>query len=313
MEDIIGHEKILDFFNKIIENNNLSHAYCFVGPEKIGRKTVAMQVAGKLLGVEVEKLKMHSDFCVVETLFDEKAEKTKKDISVSQIRDLRENLARSSYSGGYKIAIVDEAEKMNSEAANALLKTLEEPKNKTVLFILVRDESLLPATIYSRCQTIYFQPVKKELIMKSLLAKGLAAEEAEEMARLSFGLPGRALGWLKEKEDFTNYKQEVDRFLKILGKNFYEKIKQVEDLFGDKTDHIAAREKLVSVLNIWQVLLRDGFLAELAPELQIHQQPKKIDKNLLVELYSSLEQAKKLLQQNIHPRLLIENILLNLP
>ena len=102
------------------------------------------------------------------------------------------------------------------------------------------------------------------------------------------------------------------RFVDLSGKTFHEKISRVEELFGDKTDHIATRDKLIKVLNIWQVLLRDGFLSKNLEQQKIHKVEGNLDNEQTAKTYSIIEEAKNLLNQNIHPRLVVENILLNI-
>ncbi len=298
MDGIIGHKEILAFFDKILQNGRLSHAYCFAGSESVGKRAVAEAISAKLLGVTREKLTTQPDYLIVEQVFDEKKEKTKKDISVEQIRDLREYLSRRAYLSGYKIAMIDGAEKMSLEAANALLKTLEEPKEKTILFLLTEDEVGLPATILSRCQLIYFKPVATVDLTNYLSEQNVAPDRADEMVNLANGLPGKIVGWLADSEKYNWYLSELNRFKSLEKKSFFEKIKIVEDLFGDKTDHIAARENLQEILNIWLTSVRESLKSK-----NWHQ-----DKVLSVE--KSIQQAKTMLDQNIHPRLLIENILL---
>ncbi|MFZ2190364.1 MAG: AAA family ATPase [Candidatus Magasanikiibacteriota bacterium] len=305
--EIIGHTKILDFFVKVIDSGHLNHAYCFVGPENVGKKTVAEYISAQLIGTPFAKLSINPDFILVDQLFDEKTEKTKKDISVSQIRTLREQLARRSYYGGYKVAVINGAEKMNSEACNALLKTLEEPSEKTVLFLITTDEKKLPETIQSRCQKIYFYPVEKDLIKKHL--EKIGTSNADELAQFSFGLPGRACEWASNNESYEWYKKEVNRFNSLFKKNFHEKIKVVEELFGDKTDHIATRTTLFDVLNVWQWLVRDSILKDYS----LHNLKIELDNKNAIDLYKKIEDAKQMLAQNIHPRLLVENILLQIP
>jgi len=315
MSEIIGHTQVLDFFAKVKQADNLSHAYCFTGPEQVGKKRVAEEIAADLLETTKDKLQINGDYTLVEKLFDAKTEKTKKDISVAQIRGLRENLARYSCYGGYKVALIDNAEKLSAGAANAFLKTLEEPTTKTILFIITHDEKQLPETILSRCQTIYFQPVKINLI-KSYLKDKVADETADEMARLSHGLPGKIVSWLENKAEFDWQKQEVLRFQSLLGKSFYKKIKAVEDLYGNKTDHIAARQQLQKVLSIWQVLVRDIFLEQAGlSNLKVYQldEAEAWNEKLVSCLDKHIQAAKLMLEKNIHPKLLIENILLTLP
>lgn len=313
MNGIIGHKKALEFFDKVIANNNLSHAYCFIGPEQVGKRTVAEEIAARLLGVAGEKLNIQPDYTIVRQNFDEKTGKTKKDISVEQMRDLRSNLSRRSFSGGYKVAVIDGAEKMNLEAANALLKTLEEPSPQTVLFLLATDEEKLPETIVSRCQLIYFPPVRREELENYLVGRGI---NRPELARLAQGLPGRLIKWLGDEEQFAKYKAEVDRFLGLISKPFFSKLKSVEGLFGEKGgDTIATRENLCDVLGIWQVFARDFCLlsAGLASEA-IHEVGAAVDCKFQdwVGLERKITEARALLNQNIHPRLVVENILLSL-
>lgn len=314
--DVIGHQEIKSFFTKAIANGNLSHAYCFVGPEKVGKRAVAEEIAAKLLQTTKDKLKQSPDFFVVEQLYDEKDEKTKKDISIEQLQELCGYLSRRAYLGDYKVAIIDEAEKMNSKAANALLKTLEEPTEKTVLFLITKDEAELPKTIVSRCQTIYFHPVKETEIVETLKSLGLNKVKAEELAHLSHGLPGLALDWQGDEEKYLWYLNEVKRVNGLMGKSFFEKLQAVEELFGDKTDHIRERGKLQKILDIWQMVLRDNLYGNFGwKELPAGQSNsvKKISPDLAVRIYNQINEAKDLLRQNVHPRLIVENILLLIP
>ena len=294
MKSIIGHSRIIDFFTKVVDNAALSHAYCFVGLEQVGKCTVAEYLASKLLQVEENKLTSSPDFVFVGQEKDEKTDKTKKDISVKQIRILREQLAKKSYFGGYKVAIIDQAEKMNAEASNALLKTLEEPTGKTIIFLLTNDESKLPETILSRVQIINFSLVSNEELRKGLLDKEV--ENIDEIIGFSRGLPGLALDLSNDQEKFIAYKKEVKRFTDLFGIPFHEKLALVEELFGDKTDHIATRQNLSRILDIWQYELRD----------------REVENKQKVFLQDQIYLAKEMLGKNIHPRLLVENILLNI-
>lgn len=294
MEKIIGHNQIINFFDKVIDNASLSHAYCFVGLEHLGKRRVAEYVASKILETSLEKLSSNFDFVLLEQEIDEKTEKTKRDITVKQIRELRSQLSKRSYSGGYKVAIIDDAEKMNSEASNALLKTLEEPTEKTVIFLITKDENQLPATILSRCQLINFFPVS-QMEMETLLKNNYGIN-VEEVVGMSNGLPGLAISWLENMEMFSDYKEEIIRFRSFFGQPFYKKLALVDDLFGDKTDHVATRQHLLEVLDIWQIELMK----------------KKTDDIKNVFLQDQIFLTKDLLLKNVHPRLLVENILLNI-
>lgn len=317
MSEIIGHKEALEFFDKVIANKNLSHAYCFIGPEQVGKRTVAEEIAAKLLNTSRERLSRQLDFITIEQSLNEKTGKTRKDITVEQMRELRARLSQHSFVGGYKVAIVDDAEKMNIEAANALLKRLEEPAPRTILFLITTDEEKLPETILSRCQRIYFHSVKKEELENYLVERDV---DKPELINLAQGLPGRLIDWLEDEGKLEKYKAEVDRFLGLISQPFFSKLKSVEDLFGEKGgDTITTRENLIEVLGLWQLLVRDmclssaGLASEVINSVNAGVGDKYGDKYKdLVKLEKKIFEARGLLNQNIHPRLVVENILLQL-
>jgi len=177
--NIIGQEHILNYLKKSIEKNRVSHAYLFEGLEGLGTKVVALwfakylecqsQKAIKPCGVcqsckDIDKNR-YPDLAIISI------KDNKKEISIEQIRELKRHLSLSAYSGLYKIAIIKEADKMTSEAANALLKTLEEPQGNTVLILITSTPSLLPKTIVSRCEEIKFKTVSLDKMPKSFIEK----------------------------------------------------------------------------------------------------------------------------------------------
>ena len=113
---------------------------------------------------------------------------------------------------------------------------------------------------------------------------------------------------------FASLKQEIKRFESLNGTPFYDKLKKVEELFGDKKDHIVARKKLNNVLEIWQMMLREEMLLSFGRESnQMHNANYRRSKPTeLLEVYAHTQLAREKLQQNIHPRLLLEKILLTI-
>ena len=138
---IIGHEKIIAFFDKLVTNGALSQSYCFVGSDGMGKKTVARYLATQLLKIQDKQLDTHPDFYYICRQIDEKTEKIKKDIGIAQIRQIKEKLGRKSWFGGYQIIVIDEAELLNEESGNALLKSLEEAGAQRVFFLLTPPDS----------------------------------------------------------------------------------------------------------------------------------------------------------------------------
>ncbi len=299
-DSILGHSDIIQFFENVIAHDSLSHAYCFIGRSHSGKLTIAEEIAARILNTTRDRLYIMPDMTKVSRAREEKTEKLKKDIGVEQIRNTIQFFSQSPFvKNGYKILIIDEAEMMSKAAANALLKTLEEPRGKRIIFLLSENEHALLSTIRSRTQKIYFRPVSSRILREYTLRHGMDAEKTEELVHHAHGLPGVLINWLSDQEQFINYKAELDRFRSLQGKAFYEKLQTIEDMFGDKTDHIAARDELMDNLDIWHTNI-DELYAGLSPAR-------------IVELHDWFLKTKTLLRQNVHPRLLIEHIVLQLP
>ena len=142
---IIGHNKQWEFLKNKLETGQLSHAYLFTGQEGIGKKIFAKEFA-EFVGCKFP------DLTVVES---DKG----KEIPIAKIREIQNFLAYKSYNGGFKIVVVDNAELMNQEAQSCFLKTLEEPKGKTLLLLISSKPDMILPTIYSRCQQVkFFKP-----------------------------------------------------------------------------------------------------------------------------------------------------------
>ncbi len=292
---IIGHERILEFFDRVIEHDNLSHAYCLTGPAHIGKRTIAEQVAARLLNVE--NLKTSPDFHIIERAINEKTGKLRKDISIDQVRSIISSLMQSAFTkDGYKVAIIDQADLMSTGASNALLKTLEEPKDKTVLFLITTDEAQLLQTIQSRCQMIHVS-----LVDDAGMQRLPDHPDRDAMIGAAAGRPGMVMSWIDDTESWESYKSEVARFSSLFDRPFHEKLQVVEDMYGDKKDHMAARQNLQHALTVWQTQLHDVMRS------------KKISAQDIVSIEKGIIEAQDLLGKNVHPRLLVEHILLQIP
>ncbi len=187
---IIGHHAVVAFLGD--ELARPAHAYLFVGPSGIGKATVALEFAAGLLarGDETALRRVrsgaHPDLVTIEP-------EGRTSITVDQARSTVSQASLAPMVAERKIFLVAEASTMNEGAANALLKTLEEP-SRSSLFILVADaEGDLPMTIASRARTVVFGRVADEDIVSGLIARGVDEEQAVRATRISGGRPGLAL------------------------------------------------------------------------------------------------------------------------
>jgi DNA polymerase-3 subunit delta' len=210
---IIGHQKQWQFLTKKNELGQLGHAYLFVGSDRIGKKFFAKEFI-KYVNCLESSLKKQSCQKCVNCLMIEKnifpdfkilASKNKKDflfgdggeIKISQIREVQKFLNYKSYYGRLKSVIVDDAQNMNQEAQSCFLKTLEEPKGKTVLFLITSKPDMILPTIISRCQTVKF-----------FKSKDLPADEQKEK---------------RDKEIFEN-------LMRVINSGFSERFKYVKNI-----------------------------------------------------------------------------------
>ena len=188
----------------------LHHAWLLCGPEGVGKATFAYRAARRLLGAApdpsrgilgarpddpVSKLisaQSHPDLLVLERLVENG--KTKKSISVDQARDLPEFFSKSPSQAQARVAIIDAADDLNTNAANALLKILEEPPEHGVLLMVTHAPGRLLATIRSRCRRLAF-PVWSTAALEQLVQdrSDIDTEEAERIAGMAGGSPGVAL------------------------------------------------------------------------------------------------------------------------
>lgn len=196
---IIGQEQALRVLRRALETTKISHAYLFGGPAGVGKKTTARAFAEAIIlaadpqGAVYLEEQAHPDFMIIE-----KIEK-KALIGIEQInREMEPWLALKPYRAACRVVIINEAHLLSLPAANALLKTLEEPPGHAVL-ILVTDEQNLMETIVSRCQMVRFSPATEAAIRESLIQRAIEPERAAYLARLGQGSIAAAIQLAEEE------------------------------------------------------------------------------------------------------------------
>ena len=214
VSSIIGHTRQVAQFNHLLAKQKMAHAYFFYGPEGVGKFTLAKKLA-QVLRCE-QKPGSLDDTCgscrecrtielntnprveildLEHTLVSKKEKRS--DIPIEDVRELRRRLSRAAPSDEWRIAIINQADKMNGEAANGFLKLLEEP-GENILFILITKnlEGVLP-TILSRAQPLGFYPVADQEMRDALKNKKIAADVLDKIIFCAQGRPGQALKFIE--------------------------------------------------------------------------------------------------------------------
>jgi hypothetical protein len=291
---IIGNEKAIEYLDKSLGNNQIANFYIFSGISGVGKFSLAQNLAKNIFTKDkpdlIQKenfLETNSDFFVVEK------EEDKKNISIEQIRGLIERFNSSSFLNSYRIAVIKDAENLNNNSANALLKVLEESNDKTVIILTVNDIENLPKTIVSRGQTINLFPVKDDLIYKHLIDDFQASPSlAKNLTKLSAGRPAVALKFFQNPDLYQEYQSVVSNFLEFMSANFSERVKLIDGL-TKKGDFFSS----LDILEAWQSVLRDLIFVNYSQYEQV--------KNVF-----ALDDFKKISRQEIQPLDLREKVLI---
>lgn len=180
MTEILGQDKALARLKRMLETKKVPSALLFYGPEGVGKRRAARWFAGQLNGRADHPSIVEVDDAFQAAVLDVEAEKIRS-IRVDTVRELTRRASLKADAGIWKVFLLDKAETLETEAANALLKELEEPEPNTVwILVSARRERLLP-TILSRCQSVPFAPLSAADLRAVALKEGIA--DAEALAR----------------------------------------------------------------------------------------------------------------------------------
>ncbi|MEK7698516.1 MAG: DNA polymerase III subunit delta' [Nitrospirota bacterium] len=327
LKDIIGQERAIEILRGCIKRNRVAHAYIFAGDEGIGKKLTAINFAKALncqnnrnaSSVLRNELKnnthhasrithheidccdgcsscikinksIHPDFFFIAP--------ENGEIKVDVIRELQESISYKAFEGGWKVIIIDEAETLNQSAANAFLKTLEEPPEQTILILISSMSGLIPKTILSRCQRVNFSPLPFDKIGK-LLENKFSTGETMLISMLSGGRPGWALSNnLIEKRDklFNEFKSLID----IIGEDLLEGKDSLEEWF--EWVHLWLRD--IAVL---KATGDTALLINQDREKEIRDISNKAGLSDILKLSNTLYNIKNLLRFNLNKKITINH------
>ncbi len=204
-DKVLGHGDAAQRFATLMQQNKLPHAWLLHGLRGVGKAMLAQSLAASYLCESLTDhasacgqchschmliADSHPDFMGMGILWDEKKKKFNRDISVGQVRDALSFLSLSGMQSQRRVLLLDDADAMNNQAANALLKGLEEPSVGSLLLIVCHDLTRLPATIRSRCMLEHCAPLHENDMQEALKGMALSESIVSLAKQLAQGCPG---------------------------------------------------------------------------------------------------------------------------
>src|SRR6266540_1851862 len=322
--NLIGHEWAVDMLKKHVVNGTTRHAYLFAGPPGVGRRTLALRFAQALncstlveSGVpcgqcrdckQIEAMQ-HADLAIVQ------AESEGGTLKVDQIREARRMLTLKPYQVNYRVALFLRFQEANDNAANALLKTLEEAPSYAVLILTADNPEQLLPTIISRCEVLRLRPLRIEKVQKALEAKGLETSKAKLIAHISGGRFGYALRLIEDDFLLEKREERLNDLQSLISASRVEKFAYADKLSRDKE---SMRQAMLIWLSYWRdVMLRsvqaDTPLVNVDRNVEIEDLAGRLDLSGARNVVSGLEDVLEKMERNVNSRLLAEVMLLDLP
>ncbi len=260
---LLGQEKAKRLLGRSLANNRLPHGFIFKGPEGVGKGLYARGLAAAINCKDVKRIGAcgicssckkfrsmnHPDFTVIQP--------ERGVIKIAQIRQLIKEITFPPYESKMRVVVIEDVHTMRREAANSLLKTLEEPPAGNLLILTAESSKEILATLTSRCQVVPFMPLSRQETMGILKQAGVAEESVQLLARLSDGSPGKAL--LLQETEMVNIWREV---ILCVSDPAVHPDRDVGTILRLAEKMAALKDDLGAMLDLFRLWIRDLLLAE---------------------------------------------------
>ncbi|BER92256.1 MAG: polymerase subunit gamma/tau [Candidatus Atribacteria bacterium] len=319
-ENIVGHKFQKEYLQKTVASGKISHAYLFVGKEGIGKKLCALEFA-KLLNCFSPGENGSCDQCKSCVSIDKgvhpdllKLTPEGETLKIDQIREFNKWIHYKPLEARYRAGIIENITSMTEEAANCILKTLEEPPPKSIILLTSSDMRNLPRTLLSRCNVLYFAPLPARTIESFLVKnRSIASQKAFSVAQKAQGSIGKALQILEKEE-------EPYRLIE----NFFDGLSSISSLLSMGSKLLASKTNLQETLSLLELYLRDLlmysrfrekellYFTELEEKILKTIEGKEFDEKTVYNLIENIEQLNRDINSNVNQDVALIHFLLEL-
>ncbi len=345
---VLGQERAVGTLRAGLRMNRISHAYLFTGPEGIGKRTLALAFA-MTLNCQAEPAQgqeypdrpcgicpscsrllrwAHPD--LIETNLQTQAQamgetggKAKgapaKELRIESIREMQSTVGLTPYLGRWKVYMIGDAERMNEEASNCLLKTLEEPPAHTVIVVLAPDEVSVLPTIASRCFVVPLREMSRAQVAGALKSYWEVDHERAQLgAALSGGRLGYAVSLLSDGDALERRRRALQELSVLSAAHINDRVNSAAQYARLFTD---ARSEVYELLQHWETWWRDVIATQSAPELVTNVDQLDVLKSLArkystrsaLDAIALVQDTRRQLLENVNPRLALELLVLGMP
>ena len=314
--------RVSGFLDRSLDQGRAAPSYLLSGPDDAGVELLARELAQAILCEGPDrpcqacrhcsrfKAGLHADY-----VWPEPAGVTKV-VGIDEVRELKAAASLEPFEARIKVLAVDAVETITLDAANALLKLLEEPPPRTAFVLTTSEEEAVPETIRSRCQTLRLRPLPFRDVEAFLVADGVEAEAAVELARMSGGKVDLAYAMANDPGIAEEFAEARDELAAIVRMPLADRMRRAARLSGD---FYRDREPLLSRLGLWESLWREVLLGEsgapgpFAGAIAPGDELSGVGLRAARDALAAVQSAADALRRNVNPRVAVEALVLGLP